>query len=203
MAGWHHRLDGREFEWTLGVGDGQGGLACCDSWGRKELDTTEPLNWTELNWRFTWLHTLGCLALRWVTIPLWLSWVIKSFLYSSSVYSCHCFLISSASVRSVTFSVLYHAHPYVKCSLDISKFLKRSLVFPILLFSFFFFFCSVHLRRPHFSLLFSGPLYLSLSSLSFPSLLSSAISKPPQTIILPFCISFSLGWFWSLPSVQC
>ena len=49
MAGWHHRLYGREFEWTLGVGDGQGGLACCDSWGRKESDTTERLNWTELN----------------------------------------------------------------------------------------------------------------------------------------------------------
>ena len=37
-------------EWTPGVGDGQGGLACCDSWGRKESDTTEQLNWTELNW---------------------------------------------------------------------------------------------------------------------------------------------------------
>ena len=49
MAGWHHRLDRRESEWTLGVGDGQGGLACCDSWGRKESDTTEGLNWTELN----------------------------------------------------------------------------------------------------------------------------------------------------------
>ena len=47
MAGWHHRLDGPEFEWTLGVGDGQEGLACCDSWGHKELDTTERLNWTE------------------------------------------------------------------------------------------------------------------------------------------------------------
>ena len=47
MAGWRHWLDGREFEWTLGVGDGQGGLACRDSWGRKELDTTERLNWTE------------------------------------------------------------------------------------------------------------------------------------------------------------
>ena len=45
MAGWHHRLDGRESEWTPGVGDRQGGLACCDSWGRKELDTTEWLNW--------------------------------------------------------------------------------------------------------------------------------------------------------------
>ena len=42
MAGWHHGLDG--CEWTPGVGDGQGGLACCDSWGRKESDTTERLN---------------------------------------------------------------------------------------------------------------------------------------------------------------
>ena len=48
MAGWHHRLDGRESEWTPGDGDGQGGLACYNSWGCKELDTTEQLNWTEL-----------------------------------------------------------------------------------------------------------------------------------------------------------
>ena len=48
MAGWHHWLDGCKSECTLGVGDGQGGLACCDSWGRKESDTTEWLNWTEL-----------------------------------------------------------------------------------------------------------------------------------------------------------
>ena len=40
MAGWHHRLDGHESESTLGVGDGQGGLACCDSWGGNELDMT-------------------------------------------------------------------------------------------------------------------------------------------------------------------
>ena len=48
MAGWHHRLDGHEFEQTPGAGDGQGCLACCGSWGRKELDTTEWLNWTGL-----------------------------------------------------------------------------------------------------------------------------------------------------------
>ena len=48
MAGWHHRLNGCEFEWTPGIGDGQGGLACCSSWGRKESDTTEQLNWSEL-----------------------------------------------------------------------------------------------------------------------------------------------------------
>ena len=47
MAGWHPRLDSHEFEWTPGVGDGQGGLACCNSWGRQELDITELLNWTD------------------------------------------------------------------------------------------------------------------------------------------------------------
>ena len=47
MAGWHPWLDGHESEWTPGFGDGQGGLACCDSWGRKESDMTERLNWTE------------------------------------------------------------------------------------------------------------------------------------------------------------
>ena len=48
MAGWHHWLDGHESEWTPGVDDGQGGLACCDTSGRKESDTTERLNWTEM-----------------------------------------------------------------------------------------------------------------------------------------------------------
>ena len=47
MAGWHHWLYGHESQWTLGIGDGQGGLACCNSWGRKESDTTERLNWTD------------------------------------------------------------------------------------------------------------------------------------------------------------
>ena len=50
MAGWHHWLDVCESEWTLGDGDGQGGLACCDSWGHKRSGMTEWLNWTELNW---------------------------------------------------------------------------------------------------------------------------------------------------------
>ena len=47
MVGWHHQLDGHGFGWTPGVGDGQGGLACCGSWGCKELDMTKRLNWTE------------------------------------------------------------------------------------------------------------------------------------------------------------
>ena len=77
MVGWHHRLNGHKFEWTPGVGDGQGGLVCCSPWGHKESDTTEWLNWTELNcenlevrdwfmpkivvvisWLYTWLQTL-------------------------------------------------------------------------------------------------------------------------------------------------
>ena len=56
MAGWHHWLDGHEFEYTPGVGDGQGGLECCTPWGHKELDMNEQLNWTEL---FVKIHWIG------------------------------------------------------------------------------------------------------------------------------------------------
>ena len=65
LAGWHLWLDGGESQWTPGVGDGQRGLACCDSWGRKESDTTEWLIWSDLKgnerwyqWRFLFhLHS--------------------------------------------------------------------------------------------------------------------------------------------------
>ena len=71
MAGWHHQLDGHEFGWTPGVGDGQGGLVCCDSWGHKESDTTERLDWTELNWWVTcWSHTFDD-SLRFQKIHRW------------------------------------------------------------------------------------------------------------------------------------
>ena len=49
MVGWHHQLNGHEFEQAPEVGDGQGSLACCSSWGRKESDKTEQVNWTEHN----------------------------------------------------------------------------------------------------------------------------------------------------------
>ena len=61
MAGWHHWLNGRASGWTLGVGDGQGGLACCDSWGCKESDTTErPISsdWLRRKW-WTWTDWSG------------------------------------------------------------------------------------------------------------------------------------------------
>ena len=70
MAGWHYQLDGHEFEWTLGVGDGQGGLACCDSWGCKELDRTERLNWTELI-SFFWIPH-ACVNMWYLFFSLWL-----------------------------------------------------------------------------------------------------------------------------------
>ena len=57
MAGWHHWLDGREFGWTPGVGDGQGGLACCDSWCCKESYTTEWLNISAAEWTWVWANS--------------------------------------------------------------------------------------------------------------------------------------------------
>ena len=78
MVGWHHRLNGHGFGWTLGVGDGQGGLACCGSWGHNESDMTERLNWTEailgywsqilLNYIFFKIHLPS--TLHWKTILL-------------------------------------------------------------------------------------------------------------------------------------
>ena len=72
MAGWHHWLHGRESEWTPGVGDGQGGLACCDSWGRKESNTTERLNWTELNLLTMWLRFEASISpsVKWGCTPV-------------------------------------------------------------------------------------------------------------------------------------
>ena len=63
MAGQHQWLNAHEFGWTPGGGDRQGGLACCDSWGFKELDMTEQMNWTELNWT----------ELLWEGLPWWFS----------------------------------------------------------------------------------------------------------------------------------
>ena len=63
MVGWHHRLDGEEFEWTPGVGDGQGGLVCWNSWGHKELDTNELLN------RGPWFNNVLRLIFPWVPHP--------------------------------------------------------------------------------------------------------------------------------------
>ena len=52
MVGWHHQLDGHEFKQALAFGDGKGSLVCCSPWGHQELDMTELLNLTDINYRF-------------------------------------------------------------------------------------------------------------------------------------------------------
>ena len=116
---------------------------------------------------------------RWVITPSWLSGSLKSFLYSS-MYSCYLFLISSASVRSISF--LASIVPIFAWNIPLISpiFLKRSLLFPILLFSLFL--CIVHLGRlSYLSLLFFGTLHSDgciFSPLLFTSLLFSGICKP-------------------------
>ena len=66
MVGWHHQLNGHRTGWTPGVDDGHGGLMCCGSWGCKELDTTERLNWTgyasqSMGWS---KHTTDCIWMK-------------------------------------------------------------------------------------------------------------------------------------------
>ena len=145
---------------------------------------------------------------RWVTTPL-LSRSLKPLVcvcVCSSVYSCHPFLISSASARSLFFlsfiePIFAWNIPFVSLIL-----LKRSLVFPSLLFPSISLHCL--LRLSYLSLLFSGtlpsvgyifPFLLCLLLLFF----SQLFVRSPQTATLPSCISFPWGWFWSPPHVQC
>ena len=81
MAGWHHRLKGHGFGWTPGISDGQGGLACCGSWGRKESDTTEQLNWLSyivfsgLRWLQFLLELFYYQSIWWVFLFGWYIWL--------------------------------------------------------------------------------------------------------------------------------
>ena len=140
---------------------------------------------------------------RWVITPSWLSGSWRSFLHSSSVYYCHLFLISSASLRTI--SVLYCAHLCMKCSLGISNHLEGISK------SFSFYYFPLFLYTDHWgrlsylSWLFFGTLHWN--GYIFPSFLcflllffSQLFVRPPQTAILLFCI-FSWGWAWSLSPV--
>ena len=134
---------------------------------------------------------------RWVITPSWISGLWRSFLYSSSVYSHHLFLISSASVRSIPF--LSFIVPYFAWNVPLVSliFLKRSLVFPVLLVSSNS--CTIHLwKLSYLSLLFSEnlnsigyifPFLLCLSLLFY----SQVFVRSPETTILPFLHLFSLG----------
>ena len=73
MIGWHHQLDGHEFEQALGVGKWQGSLACCSPWGFKELDMTEWLNWTER--RDNWWESPWGSRVSWDEELKWRIWI--------------------------------------------------------------------------------------------------------------------------------
>ena len=140
---------------------------------------------------------------RWVFTPSWLCGSWRSVLCSSSVYSYHLFLISSASVRSIPFLSIVPIFAWNGPLVSLI-FLKRSLVFPF--YCFLLFLCIV-LRKAFLSLLailwnsvFEW-VYLSFSP-CLSLLFSQLFVRPPQTTILPFCISSSWGWFWSLSLVQ-
>ena len=71
LVGWHHWLDGHEFEQAPGAGDGQGGLACCSLWSRKESDTTEQLTWTVSGWVFILQDSAFSFGSVWSTLQIW------------------------------------------------------------------------------------------------------------------------------------
>ena len=134
---------------------------------------------------------------RWVITPSWLFWSWSSFLYSSSVYSCHLFLISYASVRSIQYLSFFEPIFAWNIPLVSLIFLKRSLVFPIQFFSSI----SLHgsLRKAFlslFAILWISAfrcLYLSFSPLLFTSLLFTAISKSSADSRFAFLHLFSVG----------
>ena len=112
MAGWHHWLNGHESEWTPGVGDGQGGLACCDSWGRRELDTTEKLNWTEQIQKILtgtdyctklFLNQPGSIFRKVEALKVW---IVNAFIYYNQLLLCRSWIpmlsyATSTSLKSI------------------------------------------------------------------------------------------------------
>ena len=134
----------------------------------------------------------------------WLSGSWRSFLYSS-VYSCY-FLISSAYVRSLPF--LSFTDPFFAWNVPLVSliFSKRPLVFPIVLFSSISLHWSLRKAFSLLAILWNSAfrwIYLSFCPLPLLLFFSRLFVRPPQTTILPFYISFSWEWFWSLPPVQC
>ena len=168
------------------------------------------LNETVKNKRKEWVNLTSHSRMsgsRWVITPSWLSGSWRPFLYSSSVYFSHLFLISSASVRSIQFLSIFVPIYAWNVPLVSLIFLKRSLFFPIPLFSSISLHCS--LRKAFLfllAILWNSAfrwVYLSFSPFPFIVFFSQLFVRLPQTIMLPFCIFFSLVCFWSLSPVQC
>ena len=163
-----------------------------------------------------WVQLCGSLNILWHCPSLGLGWeltfpslvataesskfagILRPFLYSSSVYSCHLLLISFASVRSILYLPFIMPIFAWNAHLVSPVFLKRSVIFSILLFSSVSLHCS--LRKAYLSLLFfeilhsDGYIFLFLLCLLL-LFFSQLFVRPPQTTILPFCDSFFWGWF--------
>ena len=105
MVGWHHWLNGHGFGWTLGVGDGLGGPVYCGSWGLKESDTNEWLNWTYI---FTWVNTL---LKRWNNLPQITNLVTVEKLFSNSM-TLDYFYDTAVRTQSCIFFVYVNLHWY-------------------------------------------------------------------------------------------
>ena len=114
MAGWHHLLNGHEFGWTPGIGDGQGGLMCCSWWGHKESDMTEQVNWTEYSFL---KYILSDIKLAILISYLLCAWHISShpftfcfftfkmcpctknmFCSCSFIHFCNCYLLTEVNL---------------------------------------------------------------------------------------------------------
>ena len=122
MAGWHHQLNALEFGWILGVGYGQGGLVCCDSWSCRESDMTEQLNWTELNQSFwLWFAFLyGC----YVFCGLWVFILFSGMSISLEILIITAFNLFEKTVSFVVVVVhgLRHSildNSWIMCSLSL------------------------------------------------------------------------------------
>ena len=121
MAGWYHWLDGREFEWTPGVGDGQGGLACCSSWGRKESNTTERLNWTDTYLASYSAHCIlsGDMGFQLISLLMvlnlvsWLQWCLSDF----STIKLIIFPLQLVHIKDRARICIYLFNLYLLCSL--------------------------------------------------------------------------------------
>ena len=116
MAGWHHWLDGHESEWTPGVCDLQGGLECCSSWGCEESDTTERLNWTELN---KYMHTDRERGRDNISLPLF---------HSAYIPACLVMITQNLTV-SLCWVQCFIIYPFCLCSIPNFRFKNWSKIY--------------------------------------------------------------------------
>ena len=141
MAGWHHWLDGCESEWTSGVGDGQGGLACCDSCGRKELDMTERLNWTE-----SWFQLVIHPARHFPCCTLHICWISRVTIYSLVVY-----FLTLGGKCYFTFKCGVSFRLLSRCSLSSCNHIFKKFQVKLFLLWCFFLFPQASIYPPYFS----------------------------------------------------